>query len=191
MINTDKKRTFESFEVSEGNKLAFEKAKVFEKSERGLYIFGNAGIGKTHLAIASCSEITSTKRFISVPELLLQIRSSFNKYSIETENDIIDELTGFERFWVGGIEIEKANAEYLYLDDFGAEKITDFSLETMYLILDRRIRRDQLKVFITSNFSISQIAEIMSDRIASRLIELCKVCKIEGEDWRLKNEHRK
>lgn len=184
MINLNK--TFDNFQVTPESKKAFDLAKLFPNTERGLYLFGPAGVGKTHLAIATYTICNNDRKFVPVPELLLRIRSSFSKYVQETEQEIIDELASEKKVWKDGTEITKPQVEFLFLDDFGAEKISDFSIETLYLILDRRIRLQQYKVFITSNLSLKQIGEKISDRIASRIVELCDIVKITGEDWRLK-----
>ena len=179
-------KSFDIFKITDKNKEAYESAKDFCNSSRGLFLYGSAGTGKTHLAIASYQQIENSKRFVSVPELLLRIRSSFSKYATETEEEIIDELTGVKNIWYDSGEHTEPIVEYLFLDDFGAEKISDFSIETLYLIFDRRIRLEQYKVFITSNLSLKQIGEKISDRIASRIVELCNIVKIEGKDYRLR-----
>lgn len=181
-MKKDIEKTFDNFVITEKNKEAFQKTKDFLTNDTGLFLFGPVGCGKTHLAQATRYELRKCPewqekypRFVPVPELLLRIRSSFNNYSDETEEMIIDELTH--------------RSEYLFLDDFGAEKISDFSIETIYLILDRRLRLGKWKVFITSNFSLSQLAELTSDRIASRILEMCEIQEIYETDWRLKKKN--
>ena len=112
MINTVK--TFKDFKVNDNNKNAFNKAKEFMTNDKGLFLFGSVGTGKTHLLKAAHEQLCKEKGFhyswhaktISVPELLLEIRACFNKTSLITESDILESYTN-------GID-------YLYLDDFGA-----------------------------------------------------------------------
>ena len=53
------------------------------------------------------------------------------------------------------------------------EKITDFSYELIYKIIDNRYRN--LKPIITtSNLNDNEIKEKLSERIVSRIYEMCK-----------------
>lgn len=163
-------QSFDNFKSNENNILALQESVDFIGSGESLYIFGQPGVGKTHLALSIYKEcILSGKKaeFTNIPELLMEIRSNYTQRI--PERITVDKYT---------------NIEYLFLDDFGAEKITDFTVQTIFVIIDRCIRRN-IKVFITSNHPIKRIAYNMSDRIASRLSQLCKFVEIKGEDHRL------
>lgn len=157
-------------------------------NDLNLYIVGPCGTGKTHfLAALVRKKILSAKcriieddefrvfekpqtfpYFISIPDLLLKIRASFKDDST-TEEEII------ERF---------SNIDILMLDDIGSEKPTEWVLQTLYLIIDHRYR-ELKETYITSNLSLDQLAERLSDRIASRIAGMCKVLKLEGNDRRI------
>ncbi len=160
-----------------------------EENESGLYIVGPCGTGKTHYLSALMREkILSTHgnrsyhltyyynrpessdypRFISIPDLLLKIRSTFSDDST-TEEEII------ERY---------SNIGILMLDDIGSEKPTEWVLQTLYLIIDHRYR-ELKETYITSNLSLDQLAARLSDRIASRIAGMCKVLKLDGKDRRI------
>jgi len=124
-----------------------------KKEKDNLVLRGNTGTGKTHLAIAILKMQPSIDlRFVTVPDLLLKIRSSFNG-GPETEDEIIREYSSIP---------------VLVLDDLGAEKTSEFAITTLYIILDRRIR-DCRKTIITTNLSQNEIEEVFGSRIASRL----------------------
>lgn len=138
----------------------------------GYYLFGTTGVGKTHLAKALCNRIYKNKKtfvYIETSELLLEIRGSFR--TLTTEESIISKYS---------------DPEYVIIDDFGAEKVSDFTIETLYIIINRRSKLDNRKTLITSNLSIGQIAETLSDRIASRIAGMCDIYNITGKDWRIK-----
>lgn len=142
-------------------------------NDKGMYLYGHCGVGKTHLAAIVYKQLaTRDKKWLSAPELFLEIRETFDKGSDETEREVLDKYS---------------NVEYLFLDDFAAEKISDFTRESIYLLLDRRIRFDKLKVFFTSNLSPKEVGKVLSDRVASRIMEICgeNILKISGSDWRL------
>ncbi len=159
-------------------------------SGESLFIHGSPGVGKTHIASALVREKilreqerilrheTETgmyfpiyPRMISVPDLLLEIRETFNGRTGEGEAGLIE---------------RSAKRRSLILDDLGVEKTSEWSMQTLYSIIDRRYR-DMRQTLITSNLTLDEIAEKVGDRIASRIAGMCKVVEIKGKDRRLKN----
>ena len=158
--------------------------KLRESSE-GIFLGGSRGVGKTHLAVALMREMilntqirnhSGTFRidlqkmplFISVPELLLEIRETYGDNAL-SEKAVIDKYS-----WV----------DVLIVDDLGAEKTSDWVLQTLYTIMDRRYR-EELRTIITSNLSIEEIRDKLDDRIASRIVGMCRVCILQGKDRRV------
>jgi len=140
-----------------------------KKEKENIVLRGNTGSGKTHLAIAILTMQTlMDSRFVTVPDLLLKIRSSFNG-GPETEDEIIREFSSIP---------------VLILDDLGAEKTSEFAITTLYIILDRRIR-DCRKTIITTNLSQEEIESTFGARIASRLSCMENI-KINMPDYRKK-----
>lgn len=148
---------------------------------RSLFFTGSSGTGKTYKAIeimknhveqlpATCFKepFTFLSYFITVPELLLKIRSTFSLDRCEEE--IVDKYS---------------NCKLLVLDDLGAEKTSEFSLQILYIILNRRYN-EQLQTILTSNLSLDDIREKLGDRIASRIAGMCQIVKLTGKDRRLK-----
>lgn len=148
---------------------------------------GMTGCGKTHLAVARLADIVKAdlpgkKSFCTVPDLLMQIRASFNAPKPNAPIDSIwnprDPVTEEE------IVSFYADLDYLIIDDLGAEKSTEFSITTLYIILDRRIRELKTTI-VTTNLNMNQIEEHLGARIASRLSEM-KNIKINMPDYRKK-----
>lgn len=161
-------------------------AKKYVDMQKGLFIFGDRGTGKTHLAVSLMREHLKKVQvvdrngdffindrmvpaFISVPELLLEIRHSYSD-SKTSEKAIIGQYT------------EK---NFLVLDDLGAEKTTDWSLQILYIIVDRRYREEKRTIF-TSNLDLDELASKFDDRIASRISGMCVLHHMKGVDRRLK-----
>lgn len=141
-----------------------------------LVLSGGPGCGKTHLAVAILRELIvagilwsgNGGRFVPVPELLAEIRASYQGKGPD-EKELVKEYS---------------TIPYLVLDDLGAEKTTDWSIATLYLIIDRR-HREMLPTIVTTNLTLDQIDKHLSPRIASRLAS-GKVTTIKGPDYRTK-----
>jgi DNA replication protein DnaC len=141
------------------------------KTDDSIVLTGQTGCGKTHLAVALLAEYPCVDAtdpvFVTVPELLLKIRTCFGPKATLTEEEIINNY---------------ASCEVLVLDDLGAEKESEFVIVTLYLIIDRRNRYGR-KTIITTNLSLPEIEEKLGARIASRLSEM-KIIKINMPDYR-------
>lgn len=151
--------------------------KRLESTTDSLYLTGPRGTGKTHMAAAIVRELVmdltpshsvSWVQWISAPDLLLEIRNTFRDGSERSELSVIEQYS---------------ECDLLVLDDLGAEKTSEWSLQTLYTIIDRRYREER-QTIITSNLSLDELAEKVDDRIASRLSELCRVVVLTGPDRR-------
>lgn len=162
-------------------------AKRYVDYVKGLYIWGDRGTGKTHLAVALMREALkninvivrngdyvinsrSVPCFISIPELLLEIRNSYSDGK-SSEKLIIDKYT---------------DNDFLVLDDLGVEKTSEWTMQILYIIVDRRYREEKKTIF-TSNLSIEEISEKLDDRIASRIAGMCVSVPMHGADKRIAN----
>jgi DNA replication protein DnaC len=141
-------------------------------SDKGIYIHGSVGTGKTHIAYALLKKTRADGRsamFWNTTEMMRDIRRDLDRDSYDkTHTDSF--LMDFK-----GV---------LFLDDIGSEKMTDWVAETFYLIINRRYNYILPTVF-TSNFSIAELADRIGDRTVSRIVEMCKVIPLNGDDRRL------
>ena len=76
------------------------------------------------------------------------------------------------------------SVELLTLDDLGAEKISDFTVDRLYLIIDSRYS-NMKKIIITSNLTLNDIKNKIHDRLASRIGEMCKIIIMPNKDLRI------
>lgn len=138
---------------------------------KNLYLFGQSGVGKTHAAVSllrSNIEQTLEPGYIKiVPELMIELRQAVARHQ---DDKVLDRLSG---------------AGSLVLDDLGAEKITDYVLDRLYILIDRWARNEKKRLIITSNLSPGEIAEKTDRRLASRIVGMCRVIEVTGDDWRL------
>jgi DNA replication protein DnaC len=147
-----------------------------------LYINGPCGCGKTHLSYAMAIEFARSwveaadfsGPFVeSIPQLRYNATSIFREVveAIRADRD-----TGL----IGKLKTSKLP---LIFDDIGSEKPTDFVRSTWFEIIDERYSWGYPTVFI-SNLNISQIADALTDRVASR-ISSGKVVVMGGKDRRV------
>ena len=143
------------------------------------FIYGRVGSGKTikaiYLMLNEASNCFINRqphyvKFISVPELLLEFKNIYNKTGGEiTENELVEYYSTYP---------------LLVLDDIGVEKITGWSFQLLYIIINRRYE-NLMKTIFTSNFSLSELAEKLGDdRIPSRIQQMCKIVKSKDVDYR-------
>ena len=149
------------------NKAAVELCAGFP--DKNLFIWGQAGTGKTHLATAIVRQYQEA-RVIKPQHIYRACRGIKDG---EAEQDAINSFI---------------NIPFLVIDDLGVDKKTDFSFQTLYEVIEGRDMAEKNGLIITSNLDLNALETRMDDgRITSRLVGMCKVVEITGSDWRLKN----
>jgi DNA replication protein DnaC len=174
-----KDRTFATFDPTD-QAADLRKARQAVDEGKSLFLTGITGSGKSHLATAlfyrrvAILEGTGCpwpERAVFLPavEFFVQLKKSFTDTE-RTESDVLDDY-------------EKANI--LVIDDLGAEKVSDWSRQMLYTLIDRYYRNER-QLIITSNLTLDQVAAQMDDRIASRLTEMGEIMTMLPIDHRVK-----
>jgi DNA replication protein DnaC len=154
-------------------------AGAFPEVSKGLFLEGQPGVGKTHLAVAVLKHVIQTTGarglFYDTRELLRLIRSTYDASTRTTELDILRPVM---------------RAELLVLDDLGAEKTSEWVEETMNLIVNTRYS-ERLATIFTSNYldipddtDPNSLLFRIGHRMRSRLHEMCEFIGIDGGDYR-------
>ena len=159
--------------------LAQRLAEAYPVIASGLFLEGQPGVGKTHLAAAVLKQVVLTTGarglFYDTRNLLRVIRSTYDHSIRATELEVLRPVMC---------------ADLLVLDDLGAEKTSEWVEETMNLIVNTRYNERRLTIF-TSNY-----ADIPDDtdpnallfrighRMRSRLHEMCEFTVMDGTDYR-------
>lgn len=133
----------------------------------GLLFQGAVGYGKTYLAAACANDLIEKDiavRFVVVPDFLDLIRDSFNDHSPYRESVLMQEVK---------------TAPVLILDDLGAHNYTDWSVKTIFAILNYRLNYE-LPTVITTNLEREQLEELLGSRVYSRLLEMCRFFRLEN-----------
>jgi DNA replication protein DnaC len=154
-------------------------ARAFPVVGKGLFLEGDPGVGKTHLAVAVLNQVIRTTGarglFYDVRDLLKLIRNTYNASTRTTETDVLKPVM---------------LADLLVLDDLGAEKTSEWVEETMNLIVNTRYNERRLTIF-TSNFpdipddtEPNALIGRIGHRMRSRLHEMCEFRVLDGGDYR-------
>jgi DNA replication protein DnaC len=145
----------------------------------GLFLEGQPGVGKTHLAVAVLKQLIDRAGvrglFYDTRELLRVIRSTYDASIRTTELEVLRPVL---------------TADLLVLDDLGAEKTSEWVEETMNLIVNTRYNERRLTLF-TSNYEDipddtdpNSLLFRIGHRMRSRLHEMCEFVVLDGADYR-------
>jgi len=127
----------------------------------GAWLMGDVGTGKTSLAMLvskAALEAGHSVAIYSLPRLLARIKRTYDAEAGEEGY-----LSFFNRL---------TSVDLLHLDDLGAEKRTDWVLEQLYAIVDRRYE-EQRSMVVTTNLDHPELEEQIGKRTVSRLVEMC------------------
>lgn len=146
-------------------------AETFDFSSRSILMWGETGLGKTHLSLAIAGEVLKNGYGViygSVHNLFSGIeRAHFGKSVGED----------------GATEEMLLDCDLLILDDLGAEFTTTFTTAVLYNVINTRLLTSKPTI-ISTNLSLSQLEERYSRRIASRIIGEYAILTFEGRDIR-------
>lgn len=157
--------------------------KNYNKESKGLYLYGNFGVGKTYLISAVFNELAKQNiksAIVYYPEFLRDLKSSF-------DTDFQEKFEKVKRI------------ELLLIDDIGAENMTSWGRdEILAPILQYRMDQ-KLPTFFTSNLTIEQLEKHLSNskdkieivkakRIISRIEALTEKIELLSKDFRNNNE---
>jgi len=163
--------------------------KQYPLDRTGLMFRGSIGVGKTHLAVATMKELIRKKNvaclFCEYRDLLKRIQDSYNPAAESTELEVLRPV--FE-------------TEVLVLDELGAVKPSQWVWDTVSFILNTRYN-DNRTTIITTNLldeaslgtpgrpngmREDSLGDRIGERMRSRIHEMCRTVKMDGEDFREK-----
>lgn len=149
-------------------------ALVEKEPEQGFLLHGRPGTGKTLLSCIMLNELMLNRckpgRFLNLSKYLQQLRDT---YSEDSDN--------YGQTW--RIIESLGKIPYLVIDDFGVQRGTEWAKEVLYDLVDTRYAEKRFTV-ITTNQPLSELQQLSQGRIYSRLLEMCKLVEMEGEDYR-------
>jgi DNA replication protein DnaC len=151
----------------------------FPVVDRGFFLLGPPGVGKTHLAVAVLIQGIRTRGarglFYDTRDLLRLIRSTYDPVVRTTELEVLRPVM---------------ESDLLVLDDLGAEKTSEWVEETLNLIVNTRYNERRTTIF-TSNYEDKpdntdpdSLLFRIGLRMRSRLHEMCEFLDLDGADYR-------
>ncbi len=145
-------------------------AENFAPGKENLLLMGGTGLGKTHLSTAVAKRV---------------IENGFDVVYESAQNLLAD--FEFDRFKSRGDDPLRSDkylsCDLLLLDDLGTEMQTQFTLSTLYNLLNTRLNRGK-STLISTNLSQNEIRARYDDRITSRLFGEYTILFFVGEDIR-------
>ncbi|MDP9953105.1 MULTISPECIES: ATP-binding protein [Streptomyces] len=134
-----------------------------------LLLLGPTGVGKTYEAHAAIRELAVTGvvarwTVTTAADLYAKLRV---RHGVDTEAE-------FAKY---------VNATVLLLDDIGAAKVSEFTEDINFRLINHRYE-NKLPTLLTSNVAPKELVGRVGDRVASRLNEMCQRVVITGPDRR-------
>lgn len=178
-------RTFENFKVNAQNRQAYETAKAYAdnfaehlKDGSGINFEGTYGTGKTHLAVAIALDVMS-RNYSAICKTSIDLLADI-KAAFDSEEKTEEEITDMYK-----------SVDLLIIDDLGKEQVTEWSVSTLYSIINERY--ENLKpIIITTNYNEDDLIRRLTTKydtntasaIISRLREMNSVLTMAWTDYR-------
>ncbi|WP_458412259.1 ATP-binding protein [Schinkia sp. CFF1] len=141
---------------------------------KNLLLFGDTGIGKTHLALSILKAVMEKEYsglFICLPLLLTLIKNTYSKND-DSGLTVVDILKKMKEI------------DLLVIDDMGAEAGSNYDIQKVFELLDSRLGKPTI---FTTNLNNVQFTETFGKRNTSRILKNSIIIKLDGIDYRKKD----
>lgn len=141
-----------------------------EKNGQGLLLWGDVGTGKTFMA--GCIANALLDRGIPV------LMTNFSRVLMRLTSNIAEDKNAF----LDGLDAFRL----LVIDDLGIERNTDFALEQVFSVIDRRCQSNK-PMIITTNLNLDELKnpqDLPHARIYDRVLSHCIPIRVNGSNIR-------
>ena len=166
-----------TFDHDNGSNPVMEKARAYVRNWKevlrnntGLLLFGDVGTGKSFFAGCIANALLDQDvpvLMTSFPTILNQLTGVYPEERVEFINSLND-------------------YDLLIIDDLGVERSTEFAMEQVFEVIDRRYRCGK-PMIITTNLTLEQLRnppDLAHARIYERILERCAPILFSGENFR-------
>lgn len=151
------------------------------EQEKGVYLHGQPGVGKTYLCIGMANYYAKKMKsvsFVKMPQFISELKQAMydNDFRQQQMNDL-------------------KYSDIVFLDDIGAEALSAWTRDEILLpILEYRMNHKK-KTYFTSNYALEELlnqyiirgepnSKVSALRIIERIRSLAVICKLSGESRR-------
>ena len=149
-------------------------AAAFDLDSENLMFTGNAGLGKTHAALAVAGSALDKGYdviYISSPDFFSRVETlHFGSDPAGEKDALLETVTG---------------ADLLILDDLGTEFNSSFVISTLYSLLNDRLGRRRPTILTTNITDGTLLEKLYTEKVASRISAFVPY-RFLGDDIRLK-----
>ena len=149
-------------------------AEHFDLSSSNLLLVGNAGLGKTHAALAVAGKVLE-KGYDVIYTSAETLFSQLEKDRFDEDSTLMEAVQ---------------EADLLILDDLGTEYASAYMLSCFYTILNGRLGRGRPTIYTTNIVDGTLFEKRYTEKVASRLGGSCETVEFRGEDVRMLKSRR-
>lgn len=145
--------------------------KELKKAGHGLILWGGVGSGKSYMAACIANALLEQEERVLMMNFATIINGMF---SATDKVDYVNVICGYD---------------LLIIDDLGVESHSDYPMEGVFNVIDRRVRSGK-PMIITTNLTIKEIDEkqdLNEARIYDRIRGGCQPVQVKGESQRRAN----
>lgn len=158
-------------EMTENLRICKEFAERFPDCPKSLLLLGDAGLGKTHLALSIAKRVSERGYdavYCGAASILRKVETEY--FEEHRDSTTLESLKG---------------ASLLVLDDLGAEYNSPYVKVALYDLIDYRIIAKKPTIFTTNFLRQDALISRYGEKITSRLLGCCMLLPFYGEDVRI------
>lgn len=145
-------------------------AERFSMNSPSILMYGNTGLGKTHLSLAIAHNVLQ-KGYTVLYDSTINFMQHIEKEHFKENEENTDTLQTV------------LDCDLLVMDDLGTEMTTKFTQSILYTIINTRMNQKKPTI-ISTNLNPVQIKNRYEERIASRILYTYRVFLFAGKDVR-------